>query len=40
VAGLELLGAQDDVQSLLYGVVLVVAVVLSRPVNRRSVGVS
>jgi ribose transport system permease protein len=39
VAGLELLGAQDYVQSLFYGVVLVVAVVLSRLVNRRGVGV-
>ncbi len=35
VAGLELLGAQDYVQELFYGVVLVVAVVLSRIVNRR-----
>lgn len=40
VAGLELLGAQDYVQSLFYGVVLVIAVVLSRLVNRRRVGVS
>ena len=39
VAGLELLGAQDYVQSLFYGVVLVIAVVLSRLVNRRGVGV-
>ncbi len=35
-----MLGAQDYVQSLFYGVVLVIAVVLSRLVNRRSVGVS
>jgi ribose transport system permease protein len=40
VAGLELLGAQDYVQSLFYGVVLVIAVVLSRLVNKRRVGVS
>jgi ribose transport system permease protein len=39
VAGLELLGAQDYVQSLFYGVVLVIAVVLSRVINRRTVGV-
>jgi ribose transport system permease protein len=39
VAGLELLGAQDYVQSLFYGVVLVVAVVLSRLLNRRGVDV-
>jgi ribose transport system permease protein len=39
VAGLELLGAQDYVQSLFYGIVLVIAVVLSRLVNRRSLGV-
>jgi ribose transport system permease protein len=39
VAGLELLGAQDYVQSLFYGVVLVIAVVLSRLVNRHGVGV-
>jgi ribose transport system permease protein len=35
VSGLELLGAQDYVQSLFYGVVLVIAVVLSRLVGRR-----
>jgi ribose transport system permease protein len=35
VAGLELLGAQDYVQELFYGVVLIVAVVISRLVNRR-----
>jgi ribose transport system permease protein len=39
VAGLELLGAQDYVQSLFYGVVLVIAVVLSRLVNRRDLGI-
>jgi ribose transport system permease protein len=39
VAGLELLGAQDYVQSLFYGIVLVIAVVLSRLVNRRSLGI-
>jgi hypothetical protein len=38
VAGLELLGAQDYVQSLFYGVVLVVAVVVSRVVNRQRPG--
>jgi ribose transport system permease protein len=37
VAGLELLGAQDYVQSLFYGLVLVIAVVLSRVVNSRSI---
>lgn len=37
VAGLELLGAQDYVQSLFYGVVLVIAVVLSRLVAHRRV---
>jgi ribose transport system permease protein len=37
VAGLELLGAQDYVQSLFYGIVLVIAVVLSRVVNRRRI---
>lgn len=35
VAGLELLGAQDYVQELFYGVVLVLAVVISRIVARR-----
>jgi len=35
VSGLELLGAQDYVQSLFYGVVLVIAVVVSRLVGRR-----
>jgi len=35
VAGLELLGAQDYVQELFYGFVLIVAVVISRLVNRR-----
>jgi len=35
VAGLELLGAQDYVQELFYGVVLVLAVVASRIVARR-----
>jgi ribose transport system permease protein len=35
VAGLELLGAQTYVQQLFYGIVLVVAVVFSRVVNRR-----
>ncbi len=39
VAGLELLGAQNYVQSLFYGVVLVIAVVLSRIVNRRAVSI-
>ncbi|HLH67133.1 MAG TPA: ABC transporter permease [Solirubrobacteraceae bacterium] len=38
VSGLELLGAQDYVQSLFYGVVLVIAVVLSRLVGRRQLG--
>jgi ribose transport system permease protein len=40
VSGLELLGAQDYVQSLFYGVVLVIAVVFSRIValRRRRVG--
>ena len=37
VSGLEILGAQDYVQSLFYGVVLVIAVVLSRLVARRRV---
>ena len=35
VSGLELLGAQDYVQSLFYGVVLVIAVVVSRLVRQR-----
>ena len=35
VAGLELLGAQDYVQSLFYGVTLAIAVVLSRLVAHR-----
>jgi ribose transport system permease protein len=35
VAGLELLGAQNYVQELFYGVVLVIAVVFSRVVNRK-----
>jgi ribose transport system permease protein len=35
VAGLELLGVQEYVQSLFYGAVLVVAVVLSRVLNKR-----
>lgn len=39
VSGLELLGAQDYVQSLFYGVVLVIAVVLSRLVGRRRLAV-
>ncbi len=39
VAGLELLGAQDYVQQLFYGIVLVVAVVFSRLVNRRGLGI-
>jgi ribose transport system permease protein len=38
VSALELLGAQDYVQSLFYGVVLVIAVVLSRLVGRRRLG--
>ncbi|HEX5191247.1 MAG TPA: hypothetical protein VFW09_00480 [Solirubrobacteraceae bacterium] len=38
-SGLELLGAQDYVQELFYGFVLVVAVVLSRLVNRRRAAV-
>jgi ribose transport system permease protein len=40
VSGLELLGAQDYVQSLFYGVVLVIAVVASRLVGRRRFGAS
>lgn len=40
VAGLEILGAQDYVQSLFYGVVLVIAVVLSRVINRRRAALS
>jgi ribose transport system permease protein len=35
VAGLEILGAQDYVQQLFYGAVLVIAVVISRVVNKR-----
>jgi ribose transport system permease protein len=40
VSGLELLGAQDYVQSLFYGVVLVIAVVISRLVGRRRLAAS
>ena len=35
VAGLELLGAQAYVQSMFYGVVLVIAVVFSRVISSR-----
>ena len=35
VAGLELLGAQNYVQELFYGIVLVIAVVFSRVIARR-----
>jgi ribose transport system permease protein len=35
VSGLELLGAQNYVQELFYGIILVIAVVLSRLINRR-----
>jgi ribose transport system permease protein len=38
VAGLELYGAQDYVQQLFYGAVLVVAVVISRLISRRRYG--
>jgi ribose transport system permease protein len=38
VAGLELLGAQDYVQSVFYGAVLVVAVVISRLLSKRRYG--
>lgn len=38
VAGLELHGAQDYVQQLFYGLVLVVAVVISRILHRRRLG--
>jgi ribose transport system permease protein len=37
VAGLELLGAQDYVQQLFYGAVLVIAVVISRVISMRKV---
>ncbi|MGH9302998.1 MAG: ABC transporter permease [Acidimicrobiales bacterium] len=38
IAGLELLGAQDYVQQLFYGAVLVVAVVISRIISKRRFG--